>query len=129
MAARRTLGAESLFDAPFIDLPHPETGALYRLHWERRQGSDERPRIIILMEPARHGDSPEALTRLGLTPREADVALALVRGLAVKEIASELFLSPHTVTDYMKNIFYKLDVSSRSELAALLLGSGRPSSS
>ena len=123
MVARRTPGTERLIDEPFIDLPHPETGALYRLHWEQSQGPDERPRSIILMEPIRHGDSSKALTRLGLTPREADVALALVRGLAVKEIAAELLLSPHTVTDYMKNIFYKLDVSSRSELAALLMGS------
>ena len=79
------------------------------------------------MEPIRHGDSAEALTRLGLTPRESDVALAILGGLAVKEIAGKLFLSPHTVTDYMKNIFYKLDVSSRSELAALLMGSANPS--
>ncbi len=127
MAARRTLGAERLIDVPFIDLPHPETGALYRLHREERIGPDERPRIIILMEPIRHGDSAEALTRLGLTPRESDVALAILGGLAVKEIAGKLFLSPHTVTDYMKNIFYKLDVSSRSELAALLMGSANPS--
>ena len=90
-------------------------------------GSDERPRIVILLEPIRHGDSPEALARLGLTPRESDVALALLSGSTVKEIAAELFLSPHTVTDYMKNIFYKLDVSSRSELAALLMGSGSSS--
>ena len=126
MAARRALGAEGLIDAPFIDLPHPETGALYRLHWEQIQGSNERPRIIILMEPLRYGDSTDALTRLGLTPREADVALALLQGLAVKEIATKLFLSTHTISDYMKNIFYKLDVSSRSELAALLMGSASP---
>ncbi len=75
------------------------------------------------MEPMRHGDSPEALIRLGLTHREVDVALALLGGLAVKEIACKLFLSPHTITDYMKNIFFKLDVSSRGGLAALLLGS------
>ena len=40
MAARRTLGAERLIDVPFIDLPHPETGALYRLHREERIGPD-----------------------------------------------------------------------------------------
>ena len=129
MAARRAQGAEGLIDTPFIDLPHPGTGALYRLHWEQNQGSDERPRVIILMEPLRYGDSPDALTRLGLTPREADVALALLQGLAVKEIATKLFLSTHTVSDYMKNIFYKLDVSSRGELAALLMGSASPPTS
>ena len=126
VAARRALGAEGLIDAPFIDLPHPETGALYRLHWEQTQGADERPRIIILMEPLRYGDSTDALTRLGLTPREADVALAVLKGLAVKEIAAKLSLSTHTISDYMKNIFYKLDVSSRSELAALLMGGASP---
>ena len=123
MAARPTLGSKGLADEPFLDLPHPETGALYRLHREQRLGSDECPYIIILMEPMRHGDSPEALIRLGLTHREVDVALALLGGLAVKEIACKLFLSPHTITDYMKNIFFKLDVSSRGGLAALLLGS------
>ena len=129
MAARRALGAEGLIDAPFIDLPHPGTGALYRLHWEKSQGSDERPRIIILMEPLRYGDGTDALARLGLSPREADVALALLQGLAVKEIATKLLLSTHTISDYMKNIFYKLDVSSRGELAALLMGSASPPTS
>jgi DNA-binding CsgD family transcriptional regulator len=35
-------------------------------------------------------------------------------------MASELFLSAHTVRDYVKAIFQKVDVSSRGELVAKL---------
>jgi DNA-binding CsgD family transcriptional regulator len=36
------------------------------------------------------------------------------------EIESGLYLSPHTVRDYVKSVFEKLGVSSRGELVARL---------
>jgi DNA-binding CsgD family transcriptional regulator len=58
----------------------------------------------------------------GLTPREAEVAQLVVDGLADREIAEQLFLSRHTVSQYVKRIYRKLDVESRVGLTRLLLG-------
>jgi DNA-binding CsgD family transcriptional regulator len=46
----------------------------------------------------------------------------VVDGLSDREIAERLFLSPHTVRQYVKRIYRKLDVDSRVALTRLLLG-------
>jgi len=55
--------------------------------------------------------------RLSLTPREAEVAELLVSGYTNADIAAELVLSVHTVKDHVKNIYKKLGVHNRLELA------------
>lgn len=52
-----------------------------------------------------------------LTPREMDVLRLLGRGLSVGEAARVLGLTPHTVAGYVKNIYRKLNISSRAEAA------------
>lgn len=54
----------------------------------------------------------------GLTPREADVARLVARGLSDKEVGARLHMSPRTVDWHLRNIFNKLDLPSRSALAA-----------
>jgi DNA-binding CsgD family transcriptional regulator len=66
--------------------------------------------------------SPSALT--ALTEREAEVAVLIVDGLADREIAERIHLSHHTVTQYVKRIYRKLDVDSRVTLTRLLLAPG-----
>ncbi len=58
----------------------------------------------------------------GLSEREKDVAALVVQGRSNREVAEQLFLSEATVKDHLKNIFGKLAVRRRSELAARLLG-------
>jgi DNA-binding NarL/FixJ family response regulator len=43
----------------------------------------------------------------------------VTEGLTNPQIASRLFVSAQTVKTHMKNVFRKLGVSSRAELAAL----------
>lgn len=43
------------------------------------------------------------------------------RGLSTKEIAAELLISRHTVSDHTKLIYAKCGVASRGELVANLL--------
>lgn len=42
------------------------------------------------------------------------------RGLGTEQIAHELVLSPHTVRGYLKGLFAKVGVNSRTELVATL---------
>jgi ATP/maltotriose-dependent transcriptional regulator MalT len=55
-----------------------------------------------------------------LTERELQVARLVVDRRTNPEIAEALFLSPKTVETHMRNIFRKLDVSSRVEVARTL---------
>lgn len=52
-----------------------------------------------------------------LTPHELRVAQAVARGAKNREAAAELFLSPKTVDFHLRNIYRKLGVRSRTELA------------
>jgi DNA-binding NarL/FixJ family response regulator len=52
-----------------------------------------------------------------LTGRELQIARLVVDRLTNAEIAAELFLSPKTIETHMHNMFNKLNVSSRVELA------------
>ena len=52
-----------------------------------------------------------------LTAREGQVARLVVDRRTNPEIAETLFLSPKTVETHMRNIFRKLDVASRVEVA------------
>jgi DNA-binding NarL/FixJ family response regulator len=46
----------------------------------------------------------------------------LLEGDAEKQVALKLGLSPHTVHEYVKVLYRKLEVSSRSELLARFIG-------
>jgi len=54
----------------------------------------------------------------GLTGREREIAQLVHDGKMNREIAAELFLSEKTVETHLRNIFAKLGVSSRREVAA-----------
>ena len=59
------------------------------------------------------GDEPEVV----LTERETEVLQRVGKGYTLPEIAQQLGLSRHTVADYVKQIYRKLDISSRAEAA------------
>ena len=102
-----------------VDLPAGETGTL---HADCRPlGGDAGPIVTVLALRRDHARvSPSELA--ALTPREAEVAGLVVDGLADREIAQQLSLSHHTVSQYVKRVYRKLDVGSRVGLARLLLG-------
>jgi len=57
-----------------------------------------------------------------LTSREEEVAGLASRGLSNQEIADMLVLSVRTVETHLSHVYAKLGITSRAELAALLLG-------
>jgi DNA-binding CsgD family transcriptional regulator len=77
--------------------------------------------LITVLELERAGGEISEGTLVALTPREREVALRVVDGLSDREIAELLHLSPHTVRQYVKRIYRKLDVDSRVALTRLLL--------
>jgi NarL family two-component system response regulator LiaR len=50
-----------------------------------------------------------------LSERENEILQLLSTGLAVKEVSAKLFISVHTVTKHLKNIYNKLHVNNRIE--------------
>jgi DNA-binding CsgD family transcriptional regulator len=90
-------------------------GRRYALRAERAVGVDGDPRTIVFLEPPQSVRRIEFL-RLGLSPREAEIAAAVVRGERTVEIAAASGLSPNTIKTHVRSIFDKLDVRSRREL-------------
>ena len=61
----------------------------------------------------------QLIESLALTNREKQVLIHIAKGQQVSEIAYELGLSSHTVSGYVKEIYRKLQISSRAEAALL----------
>ncbi|HVM51818.1 MAG TPA: helix-turn-helix transcriptional regulator [Acidimicrobiales bacterium] len=86
-------------------------------------GSPDAGPVAVVIEAAKSAEiAPIIIEAYSLAPRERDVLSGIARGGSTAEIAAELFLSPHTVRDYVKTVFEKLGVSSRGELVARLYG-------
>lgn len=66
----------------------------------------------------RPGSHPALKT---LTPREAEVAEWVRRGLKNSEVAARLHIAEQTVKQNLKSIFRKLGVRSRTQLSALMI--------
>jgi DNA-binding CsgD family transcriptional regulator len=61
-----------------------------------------------------------------LTPSERRIATMAAEGLSNREIAQALFVTLRTVEMHLSNVFRKLDISSRTQLPALLASSEEP---
>jgi DNA-binding CsgD family transcriptional regulator/tetratricopeptide (TPR) repeat protein len=57
---------------------------------------------------------PTAVAPGGLTPRELEVLRLVAQSLTDAEVAERLFISPRTVSQHLRSIYGKLDVSSRA---------------
>jgi DNA-binding NarL/FixJ family response regulator len=78
-------------------------------------------KVVQSFRQAEPAQPPEALS-----PREQEVLDHLARGFLYKEIASALGISYDTVHTYVRRIYEKLQVHSRSEAVAKRLGQTAP---
>ena len=65
-------------------------------------------------------DRPALMETFRITPREADVAVLLARGLSLEAIAADLGLRVGTVRYNLKRVFDKLGVHNQAAVVALI---------
>jgi non-specific serine/threonine protein kinase len=82
----------------------------------------------VLPPPAAPRPGRGSATLAPLTPREEEVAILVSRGLTNRQIASELFISEHTVATHITRILKRLALRSRSRLSAWVAERGLPPS-
>jgi DNA-binding CsgD family transcriptional regulator len=97
-------------------------GPWLSLHASRLEADAGHGPIAVVVELA----EPQATASLllsahGLTPREADVARLVLRGLSTTAIAESLYISRNTVQDHLKAVFDKTGVHSRRDLVGQFL--------
>ena len=84
--------------AGIADLPHP---------------ADDVTGALVAALADRHG--------IKLSPRQAEVALMILRGHSTPSIGLRLGLSPQTVKVFRKQLYAKCNLSSQAELFALMV--------
>jgi DNA-binding CsgD family transcriptional regulator len=79
------------------------------------------------MDPGRRGHLARprsqryAIGWSSLTPAEMRVVRLVVAGLTNRQIASQLYLSWHTVNAHLRNVLLKLDLHSRVDLTRVAM--------
>jgi len=102
------IGAADFLEKPFDD---EVLLASVRSAFARQEGTDKR-----------RAERTEIESRLAaLSNREREVLHGLVRGLANKQIAFDLGISPRTVEIYRANLMTKMQASSLSDLVRMAL--------
>jgi DNA-binding CsgD family transcriptional regulator len=62
----------------------------------------------------------------GLTPQELQIAQLAAEGLSNRQIGEQLFLSHRTVGSHLYHLFPKLGITTRAQLAGVLVSAPRP---
>jgi DNA-binding CsgD family transcriptional regulator len=121
---RQIRGDDAPAPIPTLTINDRDTRALYRLTAELVAAEAEggARRGLLLLEPARAAHELETLLHFGLTAREGEVVLGVLRGDKSARIAARLGISAHTVEHHLRHVFAKVGVGSRPALAARLMG-------
>lgn len=90
-------------------------------YWIDRKEVADILRVMRELQPAH-----SAPTTFGLTQREIQIVARISAGYSNKDIAGEFSISERTVKHHLTNIFDKVGVSSRLELALFAVSHGLP---
>jgi DNA-binding NarL/FixJ family response regulator len=80
--------------------------------------------LNVIMEKELAPDAPENCEPTSLSQRENEIASLIAQGKTNKEVASELYLSPHTVNTHRKNIMKKLGCNSAQGIVLYAINAG-----
>lgn len=114
------------FDDEIVSFPRLSGGRPYLvLIPGQRFSPEEKPEAIVLLvidTEQRTKVSGDTLVRLyNLTPSETRVALMLIDGKRLDQIAEELDVAQTTVVFHLKNLFRKTDTNRQADLIRVLL--------
>ncbi len=103
-----------------IDCVKLEEGSEVRCSIATRQRAGA---VIVVLQPfLQRVDLTRRLANYGLSPRQSEIALWAVRGMANGEIARKIFISEQTVREHCQEIYHRVGVHTRVELLAKVLG-------
>ena len=100
--------------APYFDAREDDKIALACRGLLRQAG------VAVPRNRAGDGEVPDRLRALGVTGREADVLRLVAQGLANREIAGQLVLSPRTVEKHVASLLLKTGLRRRAQLTGYL---------
>ena len=92
-------------------------------YWVGRESVSD---LVQYLRSLMESTAPTRQSRYGLTPRELQIVSAVVAGYANREIAEHYKISEDTVKHHLSNIFDKLGVSTRLELALFAVNQALP---
>lgn len=118
----RAIAEERDFGPARARMRSPSTGRWLVCHASCMRNDDGSVgNTALVIEPAKASEiAPIIAQAYELSRREQEITQLIAQGLGTAAIAERLFLSVHTVRDYVKTIFDKVGVSSRGELVAKL---------
>lgn len=93
------------------------TEQLHRISQGEPPLSPSIARRVMAHFAAKARPQKSTMPHVSLTERESEVLLRVAKGYTLPEIGVQLGLSRHTIADYVKQIYRKLNVSSRAEAA------------
>ena len=76
--------------------------------------------VFGLLLAARAGAETSSAAAEALTPQQLEIARLAAAGATNREVAAQMFLSTRTVDHHMRNIFARLGIRSRIDLAKLI---------
>src|SRR5207237_10076467 len=92
--------------------------------WVGRESVSNLVQYLRTLMQSSHDEARQK--KFGLTPRELEIVSAVVAGYSNKEIAEYFKISEDTVKHHLSNIFDKLGVSTRLELALFAVNQALP---
>jgi DNA-binding NarL/FixJ family response regulator len=111
------LAAADVYQAMLEPRPHraalAPTEAAGELRAEVRAGRLDGEAVEAVLGAAGHRKTKRPEQAGGLTAREVEVLRLIARGLASKEIAQQLHITPKTVEHHIGHIYMKIGASNR----------------
>lgn len=103
------------------ELPHAIAAVLRGHYWAKGR---ETPNVVQLLRELSPAGEPPPGQRFKLTKRELQVVRLVAQGLSNREIADALAITEDTTKRHLTNIFDKVGMSTRLELALFAIDHG-----